>query len=295
MLRLGLYGSPERTAPLALAAGAVRLGYLPQWREGSRFVEDQVEHFDLVVVDGGLRGPLGRVARSYAAVQVPVLVLDLGYLDRARYSQLSLGGLNRVPPVEWFHVKPGGETAVDRFASLGIEMAPGGPPGEEILICGQMPEDSAHGMDRSELEAWISQTVRRIRMNTRARLVYRPHPLDGGWQNITGVDAIVSPMLEDLPTCLHRAAAVVTVNSNVGHEALLAGVPVFYQYGSRAAYAELAETDLSKVAQPKLPSLERRLEYFRRLAYGQWTAAELETGEPLAFLAQRGLIPEECV
>jgi len=73
---------------------------------------------------------------------------------------------------------------------------------------------------------------------------------------------------------LAGARLVVTWNSNVGHEALLAGVPVVAH--GPAAYAELAgET---------LPSVDARREYFHRVAYGQWTLDEMRSGACQRFI-----------
>src|SRR5690606_3885364 len=92
--------------------------------------------------------------------------------------------------------------------------------------------------------------------------VYRPHPRGG--IDLPGVESHTGWLEESLA----GARLVVTWNSNVGHDALLAGVPVVAH--GPAAYDELTgET---------LPSVDARREYFHRVAYGQWTLAEMRSG-----------------
>src|SRR5690606_20547109 len=125
------------------------------------------------------------------------------------------------------------------------------------LICGQVPGDAAHGLDADSYLNWLRAIVSQY-----PDAVYRPHPRGG--IDLPGVESHIGSLEE----ALAGARLVVTWNSNVGHDALLAGVPVVAQRPT--AYAELlGET---------LPSVEARREYFHRVAYGQWTLAEMHSG-----------------
>ncbi|MCK5746427.1 MAG: hypothetical protein KAH44_09430, partial [Oricola sp.] len=78
---------------------------------------------------------------------------------------------------------------------------------------------------------------------------------------------------------------IVTINSNIGHEALINGVPVICDPG--APYAELANDCFSEGL--FMPDAKLRKKYFSRLAYGQWTLEEIRSGLPQRWLVENGL------
>lgn len=190
----------------------------------------------------------------------PVIVVEWGWFDRVNnkeqsyrgHWQLSLGGLNKIPPP--------GDYPPDRFSATGLEIKHRAPnPGGYVLLCGQLHFDAAvHGVDYI---GWLTRTMTKLRSEGE-NVVYRPHPQGGvklDWKHLSSgpVDA-----------ALAGARYLVTYNSNIGHEALLAGVPVLC--APCAPYAELAGK--------RCPSKGKRLEYFSRAAYGQWKMDEFAEG-----------------
>jgi hypothetical protein len=156
------------------------------------------------------------------------------------YWQVSLDGLNRPPTFD---------CPDDRFKALGLKLGREKKEGPRVL-CTQLPGDAAHGFETQEqIDAWAA-TVPHDEL--------RGHPVAGE--------------TEPLADMLKRAGTVVTWNSNVGHDALLAGVPV--ECHGDAPY--------------KGVTMEGRRAYFNRLAYGQWTADEMRQGLPQKFLMERG-------
>ena len=260
-MRVGVYTGANHPVGPALVEGFLSVGAEASARN-SGYHRGEVEGFDLVVVYGARSG--ARVRRCYEAAGVPVLTADFGYMARVNnrnerevgHYQVGLGGLNTLPP---FDCPP------DRFKSLGIKItARGGDPEGYTLLIGQVPGDAAHGMDEPQLRKWLEAMLKDY-PNVR----YRPHP----------IHAVMAPGLEvvggSLADALAGARLVVTWNSNTGNDALLAGVPVV-AHGPNAVYADLCGEDL-----PKVP--ERRA-YFRRLAYAQWTLAEMRSGECQRFI-----------
>ncbi|NLA68313.1 MAG: hypothetical protein GX856_08755 [Gammaproteobacteria bacterium] len=253
-MRVGIFARHENAEAGALCAGFSLAGHRVAMRSLSDYGDGQVERFDLIVVTG-LRGRGAACVRDHAASGIPALVVDFGYMARDVYYQVGLGGLNRIPEFA---------CPADRFNALGLTVhARGGDPEGYVLVLGQVPGDAAHGMDDGALRAWVESTLEQY---PGAR--YRPHPLGG------------EPVDGTLAEALAGARLVVTWNSNAGHEALLAGVPVI-AYGP-AAYAELAG--------PDLPSVAERRAYFERLAYAQWTLAEMADGTATRFLVEH-LLP----
>lgn len=256
-MRIGIFFRTAHPAVDALAAGFD--GHEVHFREPSLY-RGEIERFDLVIANGWRAGK--RVAEGYAAKGIPVLTADFGYLSRVNepgeylqgHWQVGLGGLNKIPP---FACPP------DRFEALGLAIVErGGNPAGPVLVCGQVGGDAAHGLGAHDLRVWL-----REQLETYAGSIFRPHPRGG--IAVPGYASDHRPLAE----ALADASIVVTYNSNVGHDALLAGVPVVCGIG--AAYEELSGTEL--------PSVETRQAYFNRVAYGQWTIAEMASGEAQAF------------
>lgn len=259
-MRVGIYAGGSHPVVAALRKGFAAMGCMAAAR-ASEYYRGEVENFDLVVSYGMRAGR--RVRDAYRAAGVPVVVVDWGYMARVNvkgeyesgHFQVGLERLNSVPPFA---------CPADRFDVLGIEIAAkGGDPDGYVLVCGQVPQDTAHGMSVEDYVAWLRETVSQY-----PEAVYRPHPRGG--VHLPGIESHTGPLSE----ALAGARLVVTWNSNVGHDALLAGVPVVAH--GPAAYAELVgET---------LPSVDARREYFHRVAYGQWTLDEMRSGACQRFI-----------
>lgn len=254
----GIYSRSGFEGAEAFRLGALEAGGSASLRSVSDYTPGQTESFDAVAVFG-LQWRGMDVLRDYQALGIPVFVVDYGYLKRTNHAhdwrtghwQVSLNGLNRLP--EW-------DCDSSRFDALGIEIDErGGYPDGYTLLCVQTTGDASHGMDETRLQAWADEQAARW-----PGLLIRPHPLQ---EHLTyGLPVCPAKTLDE---ALAGARLVVTGNSNSGHEALLAGVPVVATVPG-AAWARLSgET---------LPSLQTRLKHFHRCAWGQWTWAEFKTG-----------------
>lgn len=238
-MRCGIYSRDGFPVALALGQGCRVAGYTPYFRSMSDWTRDCVEPFDLVFIFG-LRGKGREILDAYP----DAYVVDYGYLRRVMgtdnfetgHWQISKGGLNCLPA---------GPCPPDRFLRLGIDPKPMKPPARPRILCAQSIGDAAHPFDTAEkLKAWADSIPHDE---------YRPHPLD-----------VVSS--EPLQAMLERAGTVITWNSTVGIDALVAGVPV--EAHGPAVYRDTLD----------------RSQLFSRLAYGQWTMNEMASGLPLRFL-----------
>ena len=266
-MRVGVHTGANHPIGPAMVEGFSALGVGASAR-CSQYHRGEVEGFDLAVVYGARAG--ARVRAAYEAAGIPVITCDFGYIARVNsreehesgHFQVSLGGLNNPPA---FDCPP------DRLRALGIKVtARGGDPEGYTLLIGQVPGDAAHGMDMRAQRAWLESMSRQY-----PDVRYRPHPR--GAVMFNGA-VLAGGSLEE---ALAGARLVVTWNSNTGNDALLAGVPVV-AHGPNASYADLCGEEL-----PKVPA---RRAYFRRLAYGQWTLAEMRSGECQRFILDQ-LLP----
>lgn len=113
---------------------------------------------------------------------------------------------------------------------------------------------------------WRLDIERRLKAVTKRPIVIRGHP---------GIDG-AAPTEPDF----RNVHAVVTWASGAAIKAIAAGVPVFHEF-DRWIGAPAARFGIDKIEEPYLGD---RLPMFRRLAWAQWTAAEIAKGEPFECL-----------
>lgn len=233
-LRIGIYSANgSLPAAVALGKGFAAVGYAVNHRSLSDFGHNDRESIFSLIAVFGLRGKGATILKDYRGIEVPVLVVDFGYLKRPDYWQVSLNGLGCLPPFA---------CPADRFEALGLPIQPMHLDGPTVL-CGQLVGDAAHPFDtEKKLNAFVAQYP---------DLEYRPHPLNG--------EAEIP--LEPIDAFLARVGKIVTWNSNIGNDAWLAGVPVealapdaMYKdvtaearaaYFARVAYGQWTEQEMS--------------------------------------------------
>jgi hypothetical protein len=188
-----------------------------------------------------------------------VLVTENGYLGKAW-----CGG-------EWFALAEGHHAGAGRWQdggparwdAWGVEMAPFRQHGSETVILGQrgIGEPGVRSPDR-----WAESVQQRFG----GRI--RPHPGQGP----------AKPLADDLPA----AREVITWHSGAALQALLLGVPVWFEFPRWiGAGAGRPLSVLGAGAEPARDE-EARLAMFRRLAWAQWTLDEIRTGEPIRCVLQ---------
>jgi hypothetical protein len=151
--------------------------------------------------------------------------------------------------------------AHERLRRLGVNPQPRSA-GSEILVCPPIPDYCrVMGFDG---EAWLAGNLRTLRASTDrpVRVRYRPGDPRAARRTL---------LAEDLRT----AFALVTHDSNVVVEAVLAGVPAFVTGDSPAAV--LGNTDLAAIETPAWDPAAN-LDWLAVLAANQWTLGELRDG-----------------
>jgi hypothetical protein len=222
--------------------------------------QGEIEQCGLVIIKGARRPDL---VKAYQDAGIPVFVFDWGYIDRVNspdehhkgHWQLSYAKLNGFPD---FDVPSG------RLEKLAIDISrKAHASNKRALLIGQMPKDAA--VTGTCHATWLRNKAAELQADG-FDVFYREHPRGG--LKMPGLAVANGPLLDEM----RASRVVVTYNSNTGHDALRAGVPVLCD--PVAPYAELSGMTL--------PSLPRRRAYFQRLAYGQWRANE--TAEAVAFI-----------
>jgi len=221
-----------------------------------------------------------RIWEHYRKKNRPVIILEVGALDRGNLWKVSINGINGSG---YF-----GPTGNDDRRRKNLNLKPW-KQGNKIIICGQHPK-SQQWKNMPDPNQWLSKVVTDIRNVTDREILVRPHPRVP--LNYTGYEPFVSVHYPnkipgtydsfDFDNALQDAWAVVNWNSNPATVAVLGGIPVFVGPDSYAA--PVGNLDWSKIENPIMPDREQ---WANDLAYTEWTVEEIALGEPLDRLASR--------
>ena len=143
-------------------------------------------------------------------------------------------------------------------------------PGRNILIC--PPSQKAMNFWNLDLEQWLSETIETIKSYTDRPIVIRKKLARSERVNVDTMEMALS----------RDVHCMVTFNSIAAVESLINGKPVFTM-GPNAAQP-LANTDLSMIESPFMPSLAEVRNLLCNLAYQQFTTKEMKDGTAWAML-----------
>lgn len=199
--------------------------------------------------------------QDLAAKHKRAIVVEWGYFDRINSKNDSTKGHWQLSP-DRLNNLPDGEFPPDRFYATGVKLIERMHNADGyVLICGQVKCDAAvMGIDYPR---WIAEQIDKYSARGE-RVKFRPHPKEPDYYGVSP-SMLLDGTLDD---ALAGAKFIVCYNSNAGHDALIAGVPVVCD--PIAPYYELSGE--------VIPSMDDRLKYFSRCAYGQWRRCEIETG-----------------
>lgn len=267
--RVILYGRLELQKFQALAEGCKAVGWHPMIQRASQFRPTGAYPDALAVVTDGL-GPEGRpIAETYRRLGVPVWVLELPRIRKYTDEHALL-----LDSLHWLPEGVAGRVLPD-FPTLKRQTG-----AKHILLAMQKPGDAAHGMDLDALERWARNTVAFIKAVTGKPVMVRPHPKHKSAMpdDLFGADALSHPNNEPIDAALAKAAAVVSYNSTVGWDAIIAGVPVVALAPAALCSYHRYTTTLAELK--PLPA-KARTEALARVASTQWTLDELRDGTAL--------------
>jgi len=208
-----------------------------------------------------------RTGKAYRARGRQVLVMERGYLgDRFAWTSLGWNGLNG--RATWANDS---DKTSERFEKhFGHLVKPWRLNGNGYaLIVGQVPGDMS--LDGIDMGSWYVNAARM--MEARGLEVgFRPHPEAEKRGLIVG--ALAKHRLKGtLEEALDGAAVVVTMNSNTGVDATLAGVPTIVCDRGAMAWPVAARGLDAKLVTPD------RSDWLRSMAWRQFRLEEIESGE----------------
>jgi hypothetical protein len=271
-MKVGLYVKAENPLCDSVQRGIRALGHrVVRQRPGCWNPRDAYDDMGAVIVVG-LREMLAGAAQHYTKLGVPVVLIDLPHLRVPGYLRVTPPDHAWLPTFAGAPPRDRRERILGAF-EVGVRRR---VKGQYVALLGQKSGDSAHGMNRGELERWARGAVEKVTALCDSEVVWRPHPKDV-WA-LGGTPRMSDPRTEKLADCLAGAWLAVTYNSTSGLEALLAGLPVLAE--GPAVYSSMSGSfrKFKDVAAPDPADVE---ELLCRIAYTQWTLDEIATGGPL--------------
>lgn len=264
-MRIAIYSRTEVKQFGALGEGCQAMGHTVVWQRPSLFKPaEDVKDADAVVIHGIQRGNRD-ILNHYRAKGLPVWIMELPRLrDEKDAHGLYLNTVHWIPergyrkPVEHGVIK-------DRP--------------EAVLVCGQVPNDVAHGLPANEWDAWSRKTVAFAREKTGLPVIYRKHPVDKRPvpHDAYGADEVSDTDTETIYGALAKASLLVCHNSTCGWNAIDAGVPVYAtaRGENRPGYRDYTIESIEKITPL---SAKKRAEALARVASTQWTIDEMASG-----------------
>ena len=203
----------------------------------------------------------------------PVIVLEVGALDRGVSWKVGINGINRTATF----IKPFEE---NRFGKFNHRVAEWKETGDFVTIFTQR-SDSTQWKGMCSTEAWVSDQIREIKKVSQRPIVIRPHPRDKyiDLHRLKGLKNVYFdlPVQRDVDTFNHndifaRSYAVINHSSGPSVQASLMGI---HTICSPDSLAYPVSESYSTLENPKNPD---RSEWLQMLAHTEWTVPEIESG-----------------
>jgi len=246
----------------AFIEGMKKLGFQV---ESQPFFKERRPREDDVLLIWNRYGTGEKQAKLFEDNGAAVIVVENSYLNMRKAKKSFAMSLNR-------HNGAGSWPAPEysRFEKLDIELQPWKESGTHILV---LPQRGVGLPGVAMPKDWEGSVVPRIRRISKSTLVHvRRHP---------GTSRETIPLEEDFKP----AWCAVTWGSSAATKALVAGIPVFYEFdrwiaGPGACFG-INNISLDTTAHTLMGD---RVEMLKSLAWAQWTLEEVVTGDPMARL-----------
>ena len=236
-----------------------------------------------VLWNGRMR-PNQRVWQHYRQQNKPVIVLEVGGIQRGTTWRVGLNGINRDA---YF-----GELGQDntRAKQFGLVEQPWKHSGKYILICGQH-DRSLQWQDMPSMSNWFLQTYDTIRAHTDRPIIFRPHPrcrlqdIERGLRYVERQDPHhILGTYDDFDLSFDDIWATISWSSNPGIHSVIAGVPAFV--GPSSLAYDVAAHNLADI-ENRAAQIHDRSQWINDLAWTEYTVEEVSAGLPLTRLGPR--------
>ena len=265
----------------AFAHSLIDAGHTVIYNEPYR-VMNHYNNYDVAVIWSVLWN--GRMSPNQQVWEVnrnnnkPVIVLEVGGIQRGTTWKVGLNGINRTG---YFGDSGNDSTRAD---SLGLVCKPWRSSGDFILICGQHNK-SLQWQDMPSMSNWFLNTYDEIRKYTDRPIIFRPHPrcklehIERGLRHVYRQEPKhLTNTYDDFDIGFDNVWATVSYSSNPGSHSILNGVPAFVSNHSLAYDAANDIDFLHDIENPVMPD---RTQWLNDYAWTEFTIEEIKNGIPL--------------
>lgn len=238
------------------------------------------DHVD-VACCWGIMGNSKEIVSGYTGAGKRVLMFDKALIRRfgvERQGHYRVG-MDGPSPLKYMMRTP---KNFQRWESHRIRICGRRNPGEKSsIVYAGSSQKYCDFNDLGDANDYAESVFHAVREHIRkVRFVYRPKPSWPGYREIDGVRLSLSD--ENLMGLLQTTRVLITHGSAAAVEAVVSGVPAI-TLGPCVA-RPVSETEIEAVLDPVLPSEAARWSWACQLAWCQWSAAELQSGEAWGFL-----------
>jgi len=270
----------------ALRQGLQRLGHTVEVVVPARGGRLFPTRPDAAFLWNAVHGARGQIAAELRAAGATVLVMERGFFDRFRHTQIDHQGFNHTASWARKLHRPAPSEGRERLrASFGIRKPMRPHRHGYVLVLLQVPRDAQLRDSELHHPGPLVQAVEDV-MPRDVEIRARAHPISNWTCERTGRTRMLNGELSD---AIDGARFVVTINSNAANEALAQGCPVLCL--GPALYAETGVAkqsrlvDLPRVAEQMRCGWHPRdadvANYLHWLACRQWNGREMADGAVL--------------
>jgi hypothetical protein len=271
----------------AFAKSVVDAGHTVIYNEPYQ-VMDHYNNYDVAVIWSVLWN--GRMAQNKTVWEQnrklgkPVIVLEVGGINRGTTWKVGLNGINRTA---YFGEQNNDRTRAD---NLGMVCKPWRSNGDYILIAGQH-DKSLQWQGQPSMSNWFLHTYDEIRKYTDRPIIFRPHPrcrlehIERGLKHVYRQEPKqIANTYDSFDMGFDNIHCTISYSSNPGIHSVIEGVPSFVSTHS-LAYDVANDIDfLHDIENPAMPD---RTQWLNDYAWTEFTVEEISQGIPLKHLTYK--------
>lgn len=252
---------------------------------GHEVVHNSTDGIDVIwsVLWHGRMAPNEKIWHRARQQNKPVIVLEVGVLDRGTYWKVGLNGINR----DAYFAPTGFDGARKYILNLQTKPWRDNRDGDILLVT--QHDKSQQWKNMPSMSTWVYETIEEIRGYTDRQITVRSHPrcrLSGLQFEFKNVKVQEPKKLDgtydDFDFNCRKSWAVVNWSSNPAIEAAIQGIPVFV--GPSSLAYEVGNHSYSTIENPLTPD---RTQWANDYAHKEYSVPEIQAGIPIIYLTER--------
>jgi len=252
---------------------------------GHEVVHNSTDGIDVIwsVLWHGRMAPNEKIWHRARQQNKPVIVLEVGVLNRGTYWKVGLNGINR----DAYFAPTGFDGARKYILNLQTKPWRDNRDGDILLVT--QHDKSQQWKNMPSMSTWVYETIEEIRGYTDRQITVRSHPrcrlsgLQFEFKNVRVQEPKkLDGTYDDFDFNCRKSWAVVNWSSNPAIEAAIQGIPVFV--GPSSLAYEVGNHSYSTIENPLTPD---RTQWLNDYAHKEYSVPEIQAGIPIIYLTER--------